>query len=444
MSLRLAKGLAAAVLAVVGRPPALAQPAAPSLQPFTILVPRDYTKPAAGSVPLRMAVARALHPRPGAEPIFVVEALGESGVDAAGRGLIDSLQALRETHDLVFVDQRGTSLSPLLCPAVDAGATLAEQAVPIFGRAQLESCRVSFEHNNKFGDLNSRTFAEDLESVRRKLRYKRIELIGYFYGTRIVEQYIARWPSRVSAAVLADMSPMDYPAALAEAGALSASVAGTLRACRADGPCAGRYPDLDAEWARATALLSGNTGGVDGTGILYWMKLRTLRWASAASWPRDVDAIANGHLPAVVQDYIAYRRSLLSSYPLALRIAVDCAENIPGREPAGAAAAEQKECAKWPVRRLAPGLPRIRVPVLAVSGEFDIEAPANAVRRAIATFANAQLVLFPNRARATDVDWSECLGPMVTDYLQSSGRARPDSSCAVRLMRPPFVIAPPQ
>src|SRR6185437_8327869 len=126
-------------------------------------------------------------------------------------------------------------------------------------------------------------------------------------------------------------------------------------------------------------------------------------------------------------DYIAYRRSLLSSYPLALRIAVDCAENIPGREPAGAAAAEQKECAKWPVRRA-----------------FDIEAPANAVRRAIATFANAQLVLFPNRARATDVDWSECLGPMVTDYLQSSGRARPDSRCVVRLMRPPFVIAPPQ
>lgn len=441
-------GLAAACLVSTAALPtaAFAEASDTSLQIFTVPVPKDYRRPAAGVLPLRVGIARSLDPRSGAEPIFVIEALAESSVDAAARGLIDSLQALREKHDLVFVDQRGTSLSPLLCPPVDTRAPLSEQAGPIFGVRYLASCRSSFEQH-ELGDLNSRTFAEDLESVRRKLGYKHIQLIGYFYGTRIAEQYFARWPSRVSAAVLADVSPLDYPAAKAEAGALSAAVASTLRACRADAACAARYPRLDTEWSRAAALLSGNpaaTAGIDGSGILYWMKLRTLRWTSAASWPRDVDAIANGNLSSVLRDYVAYRRTVLASYPLSLRVTVDCAENMSPGEVTGAAAAEQKVCANWPAHRLAPNflrMPRTRVPVLAVTADFDIEAPATAVRRAVAAFSNAQVVVFPDRARATDVDWSECIGPLVTTFLQAKGRARLDSSCVNRLKRPPFLIA---
>jgi pimeloyl-ACP methyl ester carboxylesterase len=432
------------------------------LQTFTIVVPRHYGAPNGTTVALRVGIARALNSAGRREPIFVVEALGESGVDAAGRGLLDSLQSLHREHDLVFVDQRGASVSPLLCPPLPSQATIAEQTAPIFDSADTAGCLASFARNEDWPDLNSHTFAEDLESVRRKLGYRRIELIGYFYGTRIVQQYLSRWPDRVSAAVLADMSPMDYPAAEAEAGALSASVASTLRACRADPACAARYPDLDGEWHRASSLLTrermtkkaerhetGQPEAIDGTGILEWMKLRTLRWTSAASWPRDVDAITNGRLASVVQQYVSYRRTVLASYPLALRIAVDCAENMPGgRESlpngSGAAAAERKICASWPVHRLARKFlrtPRTKVPILAISGQFDIEAPASAVRRAAARFSNAQLVIVPDRARGTDVDWGECMGPLVTGFLQTRGRGHLDARCVNRLKRPPFITS---
>lgn len=445
--------------------PAFGQSPDSGVQIFNIRVPKAYNGRSKESAPVRVGIVHALHPHAGAEPIFVIEALGESGVEAAGSGLIASLQALGATHDLVFVDQRGTSLSPLLCPPVSADAPPAEQTAPILDAPYLAKCRDSFERHDDLGDLNSRTFAEDLESVRRKLGYKRIQLIGYFYGTRIIQQYLARWPKRVSAAVLGDVSPMNYPAAEAEVGALSGSVESTLQACHRDKACAARYPDLDAEWVRVSTLLSGKqiavptdlnaahgSAKVSGAGILQWMKLRTLRWVGAASWPRDVDAIANGQLVPVVRQYADYRRATLASYPLALRIAVDCAENMPGdgallpKSDEGIAA-EQEACANWPVRRLSRQflrIPRAKIPILAVTADFDIEAPASVVRRAFGRSPQVQLVVFPNRARATDVDWDDCMGPLVTAFLQAPGRARLDTSCVNRLKRPAFAISDAQ
>ena len=410
-----------------------AQPAGAPLELLTIRVPIDGANPARGSAPIRVGVARALDSRGGGDPVFVLEALGESSVDAATRGLIASLEALRRTHDLVFVDQRGASIAPLLCPPI------AEDTAAIFDPRQIAECRRAFERRARLGDLSSRTFAGDVEAVRRRLRYRRIELVGYFYGTRIAEQYIRRWPRRVSAAVLADASPLDYPASKAEAGAISESIASTLRACKADEACNASYPALGAEWEQVSrAPLSA--------GLLDWLKLRTLRWSSAASWPRDVDAIAKGEIAAELAQYGAYRKTVLASYPLALRIAVDCAEDMPtsALPKATGSAAEQRACARWPVQRIGtPGKWRAGVPILAVAAEFDIEAPATAVRRAFAGDPNAQIVIFPNRARATDNDWSECMGPLVTTFLESRGAAPLDTSCVARLKRPPFAVSAP-
>jgi len=389
-------------------------------------------------VPVRVGIARAADRRVRDDPIFVLEALGESGVEAAGRGLIASLEALGRTHDLVFLDQRGASISPLLC------SPIADETAPVFDPRQIRECRRAFEQHASLGALDSGTFAADVEAVRRKLGYRRIELIGYFYGTRIAEQYIRRWPGRVSAAVLADPSPLNDPAAQTESRAISRSIASTIRACRADEACNSRYPDLAAEWARASARL---TSDARGRGLLEWMKLRTLRWTSAASWPRDVDSIARGNAAPLLAQYAAYRRTVLRAYPLALRIAVDCAENIPAQPlPIGSDSAnEQAACSAWPVRRPSQTSPTRgdNVPTLAVTGEFDIEAPADAVRRAFAGDRGTRVLVFPGRARATDTDWEECMGPIVTAFLQSRNAAGIDTSCATRVRRPAFMVGAP-
>lgn len=450
-------GLIAASLAAQPQPSSDQSLSAP-LRTFTIRVPRDYGKRDGQSVPLRVGVARAIDPNARADPIFVIEGLGESGVDAAGQGLIASLEELRHTHDLIFIDQRGTSIAPLLCPPIAVRTSVVDDAAPIFDPRRLAKCRRSFQGRIGLDNLNSLTFAEDVEAVRRRLGYKRIELIGYFYGTRIVQQYLRLWPRRSSAAVLADISPMNYPAASAEAGALSGSIASTLRACQSDKSCESRYPDLAAEWMRASKRLSGKKIEVDGdeaktpaeingTGILDWMKFRTLRWVTAVTWPRDVDAIAKGDLAPLVRQYLAYRHALLTSYPLALRVSVDCAESFPLEAPLPLGGRsellrERKGCATWPAHRLSPKLLRTlhtKTPILVVTAEFDAEAPASFVRGSVVGLSNAQLVVFPDRARATDYDWDECLGPLAAAFLQTEGRDQLDTRCVNNLKRPPFV-----
>ena len=407
-----------------------------ALRTLTIGVPIDPARLTQSTVPIRLGIARALDQRAGPDPIFVLEALGESGVEAASRGLMASLETLHRTHDLVFVDERGVSVSPLAC------SPIADETAAVFDPRQIAHCRHSFDRHTGLGTLNSRTFAADVEMARKKLGYRRIELIGYFYGTRIAEQYMRRWPARVSAAVLADASPLTYPAAEAESGAISASIASTLDACRADQACNAQYPDLAGEWARASALLSRQS---DGAGLLEWMKHRTVRWSTAANWPRDVDSIARGRGASVLAQYAAYRRTVLATYPLALRIAVDCAENMPLRLlPKGSDSAdEQAACPAWPVQRAPKPRPSTgrAIPILAVTAEFDIEAPAGAVRRAFAGNEHARVVMFPDRARATDSDWGECLGPMVTTFLQNKSANGIDTSCAMRLKRPAFTVA---
>jgi len=412
----------------------------------SVPAPLNYRQPEGATAPLRVAVAAALDRTAAAEPIFVIEALGESGVEAAPLGLIESLKDLRRTHDLVFVDQRGAYGTTLVCPPPAGRPGLPSEAIGLFAPERVDACRQAFAGRADLADLNSRTFAADVETTRRALGYGRIELIGYFYGTRIVEDYLRRWPARVTAAVLADPSPVDYPAAEALGPAGAAAIRSTLAACRQERACHERYPDLDADWVRVAAQLPGETAG---NGLLSWLMSRTLRWRTAIDWPSDVRALASGPAPAVRARYLAYRRAVLAGYPLGLRLAVDCAENMPrGRaaraaalDPAGDLKAELAACRTWPGRRPPAAFfkpVRAATPVLAMTGAFDVEAPLDATRRSLAGFAHARLVVFPDRARATDFDWEDCAGPLVTAFLESRGRAPVDAACASRLRRPAF------
>lgn len=434
---------------------------------FSVRVPSDYARPQGASVNIRVAVASALEPAAEGDPIFVIEDLGESGVGAAPLGLIDSLKDLRHTHDLVFIDQRGTSGSTqLVCPRLASGSPSQDETLGLLAPQRVAACRQAFAGRADLLSLNSGTFAADLETVRRRMRARRIELIGYFYGTRIIEQYLRRWPSRVSAAVLTDFSPLNYPAAVARERAETQAVRSTLAACRAEPRCHARYPSLSEEWARIAARMPteqlsvppSRSGGVqiraDGAGVVSWLAARTLRWRSARDWPEDVHALANDDPGEIVRKYLAYRRTVLANFPIALLLSVDCSENMPREYSAAENAdpfdsadffkAERAACKLWPTRPLPESFfrpVRAATPVLVITAAFDVEAPAAAARRALSGFPHAKLVVIPGRARATDYDWDLCVGPLATSFLGTQGRGRVETTCVTRLKRSAFDIA---
>jgi hypothetical protein len=73
--------------------------AAEDLRIQTVTAPLHYAAQARGEIAVRFVVASALDRDAHGDPVFVVEGLGESGVEAASGGLVRSLSALRRTHE---------------------------------------------------------------------------------------------------------------------------------------------------------------------------------------------------------------------------------------------------------------------------------------------------------------------------------------------------------
>jgi len=436
------------------------------LRTFTVQAPLDYRAPAGRTVTLRYAVAPATDPHAAAAPIFVIEPLAESGVDTAPRGLLQTLAALRRDHDLVFVDQRGVGGEGVLaCPAADA-------TLGAYSPARLAVCAPRLDPG-VLRSLNSGTFANDLETVRRRLGTPRILLIGYFYGARIGLDYLGRWPGRVIAAAFTDVAPTGSSGSVEGARSSDAAVAATLAACRAQPACQARYPALAADYDRVrrrldTAQFSvapagdGRPGVLDGRSVLRWLVGQTFRWRSAADWPRLVHDLAEGRDEAVVAAYLRDRGALRADYPIAERLTVECAEDAGLLRPAALAVAgttgaviaasgdgagpEAEACRTWPHSRYrSPPPRRAHTPILAIVGADNIAGPPADVRRSLAPWPRARLVVLPGRSRAADNDWDACVGPLVTAFLTTPGRSL-DTGCAASLRRPEFraLAAPAQ
>jgi pimeloyl-ACP methyl ester carboxylesterase len=309
--------------------------------------------------------------------------------------------------------------------------------------------------------LNAGTFAGDIETVRRALGYRRIMLVGYFYGARIATTYLRRWPQHVTAVALTDLGSPDVAPPVASARAAQAAVAATIHACAEAAACHAAYPRLASEYGRVLRRLTAPpraAGGpivADGRALLSWLDAPTARRRTAADWPAAVHDLDQGHESAAIEAFLKFRAGALSAYPLAERLSVECAENLApppkvvlaGTTSAAIAAsgdgvlAEIRACRSWPHGRYRQPRPRpAAAPVLAITGAHDIAGSPAEARHALSAWPRARLVILPGRSRAADDDWDLCVGPMVTAFLSAPARP-PDTACVARLRDPDFNTA---
>lgn len=102
------------------------------------------------------------------------------------------LPEVAETRDLIFVDQRGVTLSDVIdCPALQSGGPLYPSAA---------ACHNQLDDT---ADLYSTTdVPDDLEDVRRAFGYEQIDLFGGSYAGNDTITYAHRYPDRVRSAVV--------------------------------------------------------------------------------------------------------------------------------------------------------------------------------------------------------------------------------------------------
>jgi pimeloyl-ACP methyl ester carboxylesterase len=393
----------------------------PGLVCSQVVVPLDRTGQVPGTVSLHVEVVPALGTPRGA--MFLIA--GGPGQGSAHVFGLDNEQAvsiyryLFPGYTLVAYDDRGTGDSGLLdCPGVQAALTADQQ------RAAAAACAGTIGPTRAF--YSTAEHAEDLDAVRQALGLDKIALYGVSYGTKLAMAYALAHPTHVERLILDSVLPPEGP------DPYSANVLrdlpATLNAFCADGSCKAATSDFAGDVAAVAnrlaakpvqgKVLAGNgktvSKRVDGLSLLSTLLDGDLNPGLAAELPAVVHAARLGNTQPLLR--LAYLHDLGQATPsielsFALYAATVCRDGpfpwspdtpVDARQailnsavaalPAGTFGpfgswayrfGNADFCVGWPSpaggASLATG-PLPDVPMLAVSGGFDMRTPTEGAR----------------------------------------------------------------
>jgi pimeloyl-ACP methyl ester carboxylesterase len=380
----------------------------------TLQVPEARGSRTSRVLDLNVIVLRALQGEATEAVFLFAGGPGQAATDLVG--FARQLREIRETRDVVFVDQRGTGASHRLdCDLIDP-VSPASAFGAVFDVARIARCRDVLSQDADLAQYTTAAAVADADAVRAALGYERILLYGGSYGTRVVQAYIKAYPARVRAAVLDGVLPLD-DGPISFARSLQRAVDLTIERCAADVACAHRYPRLDHQFTVLVDRLragpvSATVQHTDGNRVPVMLSIGDFAYAVRGllytergrhDLPAAIaEAAATGRFDAFAQFY--WHRALAFRTRLAhgLHLSVLCAEDIAIPSDADVDAATtgtfmgrylfdeyRRACTLWPRAAIAADARRpvsAAVPTLLLSGEIDPVTPpsfAEAVARGL-------------------------------------------------------------
>jgi len=449
----------------------------------TVTVPLDRSGGVPGTLALKVERLQA-----GAAPsneavIALAGGPGQAALPLAGF-MSKALSPALAARDLVVFDQRGTGeSSPLSCPALSspAGAAGINSVGKLFERCavQLGAARAGYTTVES---------VDDIESIRQAMGYGKLVLYGVSYGTKVAEEYAARYPQNVSALVLDSVEPPSGPEPfqVATFQALRPVLAELCSEGACNGITATPLTDIARLAARlrvhplAGAVYDGaghrhtvRTGESDLLGILQAGDLNPALRALAPAAVRS--ALAGDASPLLRLELLA--RGLIPTVPGspppesegidgALNATTICEESLfpwgrgdppaarPGEVSAKLKALPSSDfypfdptialedstipgCLDWP--DAAPPPPVVSalpdVPTLILSGAQDLRTPTSDARSVAAMIPGAQLLVVPYTGHSVlGTDFSGCAETAVKTFFSGA----PVQACAAG----PDIFAP--
>ncbi|MET7685832.1 alpha/beta hydrolase [Streptomyces sp. NPDC005423] len=187
------------------------------LQCGKVTVPLDYARPGAGTLDLAVARFRATG-RSRGSVLLNFGGPGGAGVAELGSGGKDFM-GLTNGYDVVGFDPRGVGLSsPVSCGegADDASDTADPGAQTDHPAALLRELRKSADVCAKYsgpvlphiGTVNA---SRDLDVIRQALGDRKLNYLGFSYGTRLGAVYAAQFPTKVGRVVLDGVDTLTEP-----------------------------------------------------------------------------------------------------------------------------------------------------------------------------------------------------------------------------------------
>jgi pimeloyl-ACP methyl ester carboxylesterase len=407
-----------------------------SVQCALLTVPLDRTGAVPGTTPLFIVRVKARHAIR-APLVLVTGGPGQAGSDLIGGAVPGGPFPADALHrDVVAFDPRGTGSSGLLrCrPLEQAKSFLATDAAAACW-ASLGARRYAY---------TSRTVADDIEAIRRRLHAPKIALYGISYGTSVAQTYARVYPQRVERLILdSTVDPgggdMLYRPTFAGTGRV-------LRALCAGSRCRGVTADPVGDLAALVrslpaAGLAGQVVGDDGRlhpftldrfGVIDLLLDGDFNPDLRGGFPAAVHSAVAGDPAALLrliraalnadeEDFVHPRSLSIADYAatvceegqfpwgrtagpeerqrqIAAAVAtIPPASLLPWDQASVLASDFVATCLKWPATAQAPdfGGAYPDVPVLVLSGEADLRTPLEGARATAAHYPHAVLRSFP-------------------------------------------------
>ncbi len=434
-----------------------------------VTVPLDRTGQVPGTVGLHVEVVPAAG-TPTGTMFLIAGGPGQGSAHVFGLGdpnAVSLFHFLFPGYTLVAYDDRGTGESGLLdCPGVQAAVTADQQ------RTAATACAAQIGPSRQF--YSTADHAEDLEAVRAALGVDKVALFGVSYGTKLAMAYALAHPDHVGRllldSVLVPEGPDPYSANVQR------NLPATLDAFCSDGSCRAATSSFSGDVvAVANALAAKPVTGkvllangktvpktVDGLEFLATLLDADLSPGLAADLPAVAHAARVGNLqPLLRLAYLHDRSSNTPSIELSggLYAATVCRDGPfpwdPTSDPTqrqsilNAAVAALPAgtfgpfgtwsyrfgnadfCVGWPSPAggapLGPG-PLPNVPMLAISGGFDMRTPTEGARNVVSRFPQGELLVVPGVGHSvTTADPSGCAIQAVRNWM---GGANVAGQCA--------------
>jgi pimeloyl-ACP methyl ester carboxylesterase len=224
----------------------------------TIDVPENRDNPESRKITIAFAVLRASTLKPLPDPLFILA--GGPGQAASYLGpFAAKLTDLRKSRDIVLVDQRGTGRSsPLTCAAFAFGSAAINKLDGDQSHQAADCVKELSAQGVDAAQYTTSEWVKDLNEVRLGLGYKKINLWGGSYGTRVAIEYARQYSDHVRSAILDGVVPPSMQIGFDVWQTRDIALSNIIDKCKTTRACQARHPDLGAALNTIKANLGVN------------------------------------------------------------------------------------------------------------------------------------------------------------------------------------------
>jgi len=164
---------------------------------------------------------------------------------------------LDKNRDFILFDQRGTGFSDAFC------TDLGQQLLEVLGRdlstedetqllkQKTAACLQNMASENiKASNFSTTNNIADLEALRKHLGYKKWNLLGGSYGTRVALSYMEKHPESIRSTMLLSVFPPHLRFYDKIVSNFNNAIEQVFSLCKADTNCHKKYPNLKADFLK--------------------------------------------------------------------------------------------------------------------------------------------------------------------------------------------------